>query len=188
VLLGLCAARIHYTTHLPLGDPLNQGHPFFGARPPRIYPSFPHTSSRRLGRCRASSRLRRHDPLDPLHVRTPLFSIAPSNPTRSLRTIHHRHHTSLFHTFLHSLLGLFLLTIAFLAGAGVANKYWAHLGWCWTYHACRILTVLLAFAWGAGILSAILFLIDLVWVARHRAWRQPMHGYYEQERKGWFRR
>jgi hypothetical protein len=112
----------------------------------------------------------------------------PLTPSRSLRTIHHRHHTSLFHTFVHSLLGLFLLTIAFLAGAGVANKYWAHLGWCWTYHACRILTVLLAFAWGAGILSAILFLIDLVWVARHRAWRQPMHGYYEQERKGWFRR
>jgi hypothetical protein len=33
VLLGLCATRIHYTTHLPLGDPLNQGHPFFGAHP-----------------------------------------------------------------------------------------------------------------------------------------------------------
>ncbi|KAH8107375.1 hypothetical protein DFH11DRAFT_1637664 [Phellopilus nigrolimitatus] len=29
VLLGLTAARLHYTTHLPLGDPLNQGHSFY---------------------------------------------------------------------------------------------------------------------------------------------------------------
>jgi len=29
VLLGLTAARIHYTTHLPRGDPLNQGQPFY---------------------------------------------------------------------------------------------------------------------------------------------------------------
>lgn len=30
VLLGLTAARLHYTTHLPRGDPLNQGQPFYG--------------------------------------------------------------------------------------------------------------------------------------------------------------
>ncbi|THG95929.1 hypothetical protein EW026_g5804 [Hermanssonia centrifuga] len=29
VLLGLTAARLHYTTHLPLGDPLNNGHNFY---------------------------------------------------------------------------------------------------------------------------------------------------------------
>jgi len=29
VLLGLTAARIHYTTHLPLGDPLNNGSDFY---------------------------------------------------------------------------------------------------------------------------------------------------------------
>lgn len=26
---GLCAARLHYTTHLPRGDPLNHGHNFY---------------------------------------------------------------------------------------------------------------------------------------------------------------
>lgn len=30
VLLGLTAARIRYTTHLPQGDPLNHGHSFYG--------------------------------------------------------------------------------------------------------------------------------------------------------------
>ncbi|KAJ3975143.1 hypothetical protein EV361DRAFT_550182 [Lentinula raphanica] len=29
VLLGLTAARIHYTTHIPLGDPLNSGQDFY---------------------------------------------------------------------------------------------------------------------------------------------------------------
>ncbi|KAJ7760750.1 hypothetical protein DFH07DRAFT_816609 [Mycena maculata] len=29
VLFGLCAARLHYTLHLPPGDPLNQGNDFF---------------------------------------------------------------------------------------------------------------------------------------------------------------
>ncbi|KAI0945881.1 hypothetical protein AcV7_010002 [Taiwanofungus camphoratus] len=29
VLLGLTAARLHYTTHLPPWDPLNHGHPFY---------------------------------------------------------------------------------------------------------------------------------------------------------------
>ncbi|KAH8093095.1 hypothetical protein BXZ70DRAFT_439263 [Cristinia sonorae] len=29
VLLGLSAQRLHYTTHLPLGDPLNQGRNFY---------------------------------------------------------------------------------------------------------------------------------------------------------------
>lgn len=29
VLLGLTAARIHYTTHIPLGDPLNDGNDFY---------------------------------------------------------------------------------------------------------------------------------------------------------------
>lgn len=30
ILLGLTAARIHYTTNLPSGDPLNGGHDFYG--------------------------------------------------------------------------------------------------------------------------------------------------------------
>lgn len=30
VLLGLTAARIHYTEHLPPFDPLNNGHNFYG--------------------------------------------------------------------------------------------------------------------------------------------------------------
>lgn len=30
VLFGLCAARLHYTTHLPADDPLNGGASFYG--------------------------------------------------------------------------------------------------------------------------------------------------------------
>lgn len=29
-LIGLTANRLHYTRHLPPGDPLNNGHPFYG--------------------------------------------------------------------------------------------------------------------------------------------------------------
>ena len=35
VLFGLTAARLHYTTHLPKGDPLNGGNNFYGQSAPR---------------------------------------------------------------------------------------------------------------------------------------------------------
>lgn len=31
ILFGLSAARLHYTTHLPRGDPLNGGKDFYGS-------------------------------------------------------------------------------------------------------------------------------------------------------------
>jgi hypothetical protein len=48
--------------------------------------------------------------------------------------------------------------------------------------------VLLAVSWVAAALSVILLLIELAWVIKNKAWKQPMHGYYEEERRGWFRR
>ena len=39
VLLGLSAQRLHYTTHLPLGDPLNEGKHFYGTRQQNILSS-----------------------------------------------------------------------------------------------------------------------------------------------------
>lgn len=37
VLLGLSAARLHYTTHLPPGDTLNGGNNFYGEFPLRNF-------------------------------------------------------------------------------------------------------------------------------------------------------
>jgi hypothetical protein len=31
-------------------------------------------------------------------------------------------------------------------------------------------------------------LIELAWVIKNKAWKQPMRVYYEEERRGWFRR
>jgi hypothetical protein len=116
------------------------------------------------------------------------FTTFPADPRLSLRTIHHRHEASVFHTFLHSLIGLLLITILFIAGAAVSNRYWCDLSWCWDNTHCRLLTVLLGFAWSCAILSIILLLLEFFWVIHHKAWKQPMHGYYEEPRKGWWGR
>jgi hypothetical protein len=147
-------------------------------------------SACRSCRCRAPRHFGVHPPLDPVHVRVQSLhrEQALTLPLLSLRTIHHRHQYSIFHTFLHSLIGLLALSILYIAGAATAASYWSSLSWCWKYHACRLLTVLHAFAWVCAVLAFILLLLEFIYAVRMRAWRRPMHGHYEEERrKGWFR-
>lgn len=105
-----------------------------------------------------------------------------------MHTIHKRKSHSVLHTFTHSLLGLFILTILFIVGAAVSSHYWGDLGWCHGYFACRLLTVLVAFAWMCAIASGLLFLLELWFAANRRAWKRPMHAHEESFRGRWFGR
>jgi hypothetical protein len=95
VLLGLTAARIHYTEHLPLGDPLNQGRNFYGSHLLDIL--IGNICSCALGRPRsrrAPGSLHLHAVVDSVHVsrmptspRAWLTSFQPSHNPPSPPTI-----------------------------------------------------------------------------------------------------
>ncbi|EIN05644.1 hypothetical protein PUNSTDRAFT_91204 [Punctularia strigosozonata HHB-11173 SS5] len=145
VLLGLTADRIHYTEHIPFGDPLNGGKDFY-------------------------------DPIVAELLVTSILTIfwVPFVVHR----IHRRYENGFFSTFAAELIGLIVLFILWLVGAAIATHFWGDLHWCWSFHACRILTTLVAFAWLGTIMLFLLTLITLSFAWMNHAFRQPMHGRY----------
>jgi hypothetical protein len=104
----------------------------------------------------------------------------------SLNSIYHRLHHSFLHSFHHSLLGLFILFILYVVGAAYASHLWHDLDWCYQYFACRLLTALVAFAWGCAVITGLLWLLELWWVATKHVWGRPLHGHEDERRGRWF--
>ncbi|KII83777.1 hypothetical protein PLICRDRAFT_168675 [Plicaturopsis crispa FD-325 SS-3] len=147
--LGLTAARIQYTTHLPRGDPLNNGHSFY-------------------------------DPVAAELLATSILSILWG--IFAARTIHGRYEQRYISTFAGELLGLFVLFLLWIVGAGITASIWGDLRWCHIYKPCRIITALEAFAWLSWLMVLFLTLLNLGFSIANAAFGDPMHGRWDPRR------
>ncbi|KAF8913672.1 hypothetical protein CPB85DRAFT_1375534 [Mucidula mucida] len=146
VLLGLTAARLHYTTHIPDGDPVNGGVNFY-------------------------------DPVVAELLVTTLFTMAWCIFT--IHTIHKRVENRYVYTFRGELIGLFVLWMFWICGAGVATNVWGNLSWCQQYQPCRILTAMLAFTWMGWIILTLIMVMSIMFVVVNGALLEPMHGRWD---------
>ncbi|KAJ7650739.1 hypothetical protein FB45DRAFT_888679 [Roridomyces roridus] len=143
VLFGLAAARLRYTTHLPPGDPLNQGKDFF-------------------------------DPIVVEILVSTLLGMAWS--VYAVVAIHHMREDRWVYTFFSEILILGILFVMYLVGAGIATHIWGDLSFCHQFHACRLLTALVAFAWISWI-TLLGLLVTSVFVAIvNAAFFSPFHA------------
>ncbi|KAI0776510.1 hypothetical protein BD413DRAFT_610140 [Trametes elegans] len=145
VLLGLAATRIHYTLHLPLGDPLNNGQSFY----------------------------------DPIIVELLVSSVlAVVWSSYIIHVIRKRREYGRFSSFAFELVGLLVIFTLYLVGAAIATADWGDLFWCHQYWQCRLLTVLVAFAWADWALVVIALASVLFAVTDAALWH-PLHGRYD---------
>ena len=129
-------------------------------------------------------------------------------PARRIHIIHRGYDYGWGSTFAFELFGLFVLFVMFLVGAAIASvrpppslspthshphsrspraqTFWGNLFWCHTYWQCRVLTVLVAFAWMCWTLAFALLFISAVVAVASRAFRRPMHAAYDP-RDSYFR-
>ncbi|KAI0752830.1 hypothetical protein C8Q80DRAFT_478629 [Daedaleopsis nitida] len=80
------------------------------------------------------------------------------------------------------LLGLvFLLPFYFAGAIGVLQKpqLWGNLFWCHQYWQCRLLTVLVAFAWMNTAIVLVLFTLSVVTALALSDFSYPVHGRYD---------
>ncbi|CAK5263032.1 unnamed protein product [Mycena citricolor] len=143
VLFALCGARLHYTTHLPTGDPLNNGHNFY----------------------------------DPIVVEL-LFSslLGMFWAVYAVLTIHHMREDRWIFTFFAEIVVLGSLFLLYLVGAAIATSLWGNLGFCHQYHACRLLTTLVAFSWVSWIVLLFLLAASVFVAIANAAFYRPFHG------------
>ncbi|CAL1697516.1 unnamed protein product [Somion occarium] len=156
VLLGLTAQRLHYTTHIPLGDPLHDGVPFY----------------------------------DPIIAELLASSVLTVLWVPFVVHVLHRDDDYGFvGTFAGEILGLFTLFILWLVGAAIATTFWGDLSWCHQFLPCRILTVIVAFAWMGWIILLTLLIISLLFAFMNNSFGRPLHGRYDPRgRRSWMRK
>ncbi|KZT67842.1 hypothetical protein DAEQUDRAFT_672484 [Daedalea quercina L-15889] len=148
VVIGLTAARLEYTTHLPPWDPLNHGNSFYD----------PIVAELLASAC--------------LSLLWSLFALHILFPGRMFEY-------GIFSSFLGEMIGLFILFVLWLVGAAISSTFWAELGWCHEYRACRILTALVAFAWIGWATILFLLFITILFAVLNRALFWQMHGRYD---------
>ncbi|KAF7312066.1 hypothetical protein MIND_00218800 [Mycena indigotica] len=160
VLFGLAAARLRYTTHLPPGDPLNDGHNFYGEL--------------RLQSLQEQGNNRGSDPI----VAELLFSslLGMGWSVYAVLTIHHMREDRLIASFAGEILVLSILFLLYLVGAAIATSIWGDLSFCHQFQACRILTALLAFAWLPWIVLMGLLVASVFVAIANAAFFAPFHG------------
>ncbi|KAJ6570118.1 hypothetical protein DFH09DRAFT_422074 [Mycena vulgaris] len=143
VLFGLAAARLRYTTHLPPGDPLNNGANFF----------------------------------DPIVVEL-LFSalIGMIWSIYAVITIHHLREDRWIYSFFSEIIVLSILFVLYLVGAAIATQLWGDLSFCQHFHACRILTAMVAFAWMSWIMLLCALVASIFVAFANAAFFAPFHG------------
>jgi hypothetical protein len=144
--LGMTAARLHYTRHIPRGDPLNGGHDFY-------------------------------DPIIAELLATSILSMLWA-PLLMVR-IHKRHENTCLSTFGAELIGLFVLFMFWITGAGIATHQWGNLAWCRIYQPCRLLTAIVAFSWMGWIMILFLLAINIGYIIINDAFSEPLHGHYD---------
>ncbi|KAF9022049.1 hypothetical protein BDZ89DRAFT_1137584 [Hymenopellis radicata] len=166
VLLGLTAARLHYTTHIPDGDPVNGGIDFYDPVVAELLVTtlFHHDMV--------------HIHVNPLNS-TCLF-LTRTWVLHRIHTIHKRVENRYVYTFRGELIGcLFVLWMFWICGAGVATNLWGNLSWCQQYQPCRILTAMLAFTWMGWIILTIIMVMSIMFVVVNGALLEPMHGRWD---------
>lgn len=66
------------------------------------------------------------------------------------------------------------------------QTFWGNLFWCHQFWQCRILTVLVAFAWMCWVLVFILVFVSTMFAVANAAFFHPLHGRYDA-RDSYFR-
>ncbi|KAF5362619.1 hypothetical protein D9758_009605 [Tetrapyrgos nigripes] len=159
VVLGLAAARLHYTLNLPLGDPLNFGVSFHDP----IVVELLVTSILTM--------------LWSWHV---IHVIHKRRETRFVSTFRGGF-VVLFILWVMWLVGAAIATHA--SNPPQTNLRWGDLSSCWGFKACRILTAFLAFVWISWIVATIIFIIEILFVSQNNgALRGPYHGRWDPRR------
>ncbi|KAK7677841.1 hypothetical protein QCA50_019153 [Cerrena zonata] len=146
VLLGLTAQRIHYTTHVPFGDPVNGGESFY-------------------------------DPIIAELLATSAITLIWIPFV--MHVLCGKGDYGIFGTFAGELLGLFTLFMLWIVGASISSSFWGDLSWCHQFLPCRVLTVILAFAWMGWIIIFTLFIISLLCAIMNDAFWRPLHARYD---------
>ncbi|KAI0753856.1 hypothetical protein C8Q74DRAFT_343968 [Fomes fomentarius] len=96
-----------------------------------------------------------------------------------IHVIHRSYDYGRISSFAGELLGLIALFVLFLVGAAIASTLWADLFWCHAYWQCRVLTVLVAFAWMSWIITFALIIISVLFAVANSALFRPLHGRYD---------
>jgi len=91
----------------------------------------------------------------------------------------HEYHRRYLFSFLFELIGLGLFFVFWIVGAGIAASLWGNLWFCHQYHACRLLTTLVAFSWMGCITIFILLLISIMFAVSNKAFNEPLHGRWD---------
>jgi len=78
--------------------------------------------------------------------------------------------------FLYELVGLSILWIFWIAGAGGATTPWGNLSWCQQFEACRVLSALVAFAWLGWLSITAVLGLTLLFAIANKSFNEPLHG------------
>ncbi|KAH9985256.1 hypothetical protein BJV77DRAFT_1062032 [Russula vinacea] len=159
VLLGLSAARIHYTENLSPGDPLNGGQHFYDPVVAELL---------------ATSIIVMH---------WSMFAVHAIYMRRDQLVIHTFGVECIALSIIWKmwLTGTAIATVSeFLHLLRVSNPdvEMINVQLVPTYSPCRLLTALVAMAWIGWVLLLLLLGIALAHTFIHRAWSEPMHGHF----------
>jgi len=91
-------------------------------------------------------------------------------------SIHRRYENRYISTFLAEIVGLAVLWILWIAGAGAASNMWGSLSWCQQIEACRVLSALVAFSWLGWLTLTGLLGLSLLFSIANSALQEPLHG------------
>ncbi|KAI0653246.1 hypothetical protein C8Q70DRAFT_1026652 [Cubamyces menziesii] len=96
-----------------------------------------------------------------------------------IHIIHRSYDYGRISTFVGELIGLMGLFALYLVGAAIASTYWGNLFWCHQYWQCRVLTVLVAFAWMCWVIVFILVFVSVMFAVANAAFFRPLHAQYD---------
>ncbi|KAF9254353.1 hypothetical protein L218DRAFT_1082378 [Marasmius fiardii PR-910] len=154
-LLGLCAARIHYTTNLPRGDPLNGGVDFHDPIVAELLATSIFVT---------------------LWSWFVIHAIHKRRENRFISTFR----GELIGSFILWIMLLVGAAIATTTSNPPLRAKWGNLSSCNAgFVQCRVLTALIAFAWINWIVLTILIVIAIGIAAANHGWNEPMHGRWD---------
>ena len=59
------------------------------------------------------------------------------------------------------------------------QTFWGNLFWCHRYWQCRVLTVMVAFAWMCWVMTFALLIVNILFAVANSAFFRPLHGRYD---------
>jgi len=94
----------------------------------------------------------------------------------TIYSIHKRYENPYLSTFLGEVIGLSVLWLFWIVGAGVASTMWGNLGFCQQFQACQILSALVAFSWLGWLVLSLLLGFSLLFSFANKGFMDPLHG------------